>query len=754
MRQPSCETYIQNVPRKMASCASKSSAFIGTLVTLSISFGLASVQGMPIPDNTLGPENSTISRQRNSDTEGPRIFEITEGAARGNRLFHSFQDFSIGLNTEVRFLPNSNIDTIFTRVTGPNRSTLNGSLSINGSADLFLINPNGILFGNQARLNLGGSFIATTASSVIFGEDFTFQIDNPTPVPPILTISTPTTLSFGKSPGAIENRSQALNSIGSGVNGLVGTAQETLAFLGGDLRFTSSRTSTQAGNIHLSSLAANSQVDLTERSQGWNFRYPEVTQYRDIIITQADIDTTVPVPELAEQDSSRLSIRGRNLQFSGASAMPFTLGGATTTGQGGRISLFATNLITMQNGFVTQLVDGGIGGDIQIKTPTLRLNSTLITTEAFSGTGGNIDIDADSVTLQGVEDTSLTRISTDATSQGQAGRLTLTTNILSVNSAQLDSGLTQGQFIPSQVGSAGDIDVQASLIILEDNAQITAATTGNAGNISLNASALVINDSSSITTSGTGRSSGGDINITTDILSALNVSDISTTAEQGDGGMVTINSDSVFFSRDSAIDVSSQSGADGTIELVTPNVNPVENSAATSEVTDIAGLIDISRCVPYHDGSAFYSTGRGGFPPSPLDPLWPDLSWEDWDTAADMGHLFNSISLADLPLEDSLIEDNRLDSNPGNINGLQQREGRPTNSSGIVSSESASSWPTETKGWLKTEDGQIVLISHPPTQTHQSIWLHPHDCRQLHEGLRTSASHTEQGLVSEGAMLN
>ncbi|MDA0267508.1 MAG: CHAT domain-containing protein [Cyanobacteria bacterium] len=98
------------------------------------------------------------------------VYTITGGTSAGNNLFHSFTDFNLLGGESATFFTDPGTLNILGRITGGNPSLINGLLSVSGSnANLFLLNPAGILFGANAALNLGGSFTATTADGVTFG---------------------------------------------------------------------------------------------------------------------------------------------------------------------------------------------------------------------------------------------------------------------------------------------------------------------------------------------------------------------------------------------------------------------------------------------------------------------------------------------------------------------------------------------------------------------------------------------------------
>jgi filamentous hemagglutinin family protein len=126
-----------------------------------------------VPDTTLGTETSVLT------IDPPNLNRITGGATRGSNLFHSFSQFSIGTNQTAWFDNSLSIQNILVRVTGQNRSDIDGTLRANGSADLFLINPNGFVFGPNARLNIGGSFTALTTPGIRLGETAVFSATEP-----------------------------------------------------------------------------------------------------------------------------------------------------------------------------------------------------------------------------------------------------------------------------------------------------------------------------------------------------------------------------------------------------------------------------------------------------------------------------------------------------------------------------------------------------------------------------------------------
>ncbi len=147
-----------------------------------------------IPDSTLGAERSVVTPNANVRALPAELIE--GGALRGTNLFHSFQEFNVGNGQRVYFANPAGIDNILSRVTGNNLSKIFGTLGVDGGANLFLLNPNGIIFGPNARLDVAGSFVGSTANSLVFGNGLTFSAKNPE-APPLLKISLTQGLQYG-----------------------------------------------------------------------------------------------------------------------------------------------------------------------------------------------------------------------------------------------------------------------------------------------------------------------------------------------------------------------------------------------------------------------------------------------------------------------------------------------------------------------------------------------------------------------------
>jgi filamentous hemagglutinin family protein len=144
------------------------------------------------PDNTL-PANTLVDFNSVDKT-----YTITGGKQVGANQFHSFQNFSVPTSNTAHFNNSDQTTNVIGRITGSNISDIDGLIKANGAANLYLINPNGFLFGKNAKLEIGGSFSASTATSLKFPDGSEFSATNPQ-APPVLTVNVPLGLQYGVS---------------------------------------------------------------------------------------------------------------------------------------------------------------------------------------------------------------------------------------------------------------------------------------------------------------------------------------------------------------------------------------------------------------------------------------------------------------------------------------------------------------------------------------------------------------------------
>ncbi|MGB3189272.1 MAG: CHAT domain-containing protein [Limnoraphis sp.] len=125
---------------------------------------------VPEPNST-----NTVTHQQGNriDIEGGKL------SSDGANLFHSFTDFNVESGQVANFLSNNSIQNILTRVVGGNASVINGLIQMTGgNANLFLMNPAGVIFGSNASLNVPASFTVTTATGVGLGSSWFNAIGN------------------------------------------------------------------------------------------------------------------------------------------------------------------------------------------------------------------------------------------------------------------------------------------------------------------------------------------------------------------------------------------------------------------------------------------------------------------------------------------------------------------------------------------------------------------------------------------------
>ncbi|MEL6938944.1 MAG: filamentous hemagglutinin N-terminal domain-containing protein, partial [Cyanobacteria bacterium J06598_1] len=171
-----------------------------------------------VTPSQLGLETVESDRTQVTPLEN-NTYTITGGVVRGvdrDFLFHSFDSFSLDAGQVAEFdtsaiVGNSGNETVLGRVTGGLESFIDGTIRADG-VSLFLINPRGIVFGPNSALEVGRSFVASTAESFVFADGSEFSAITPQAAP-LLSISQPIGLAIGQRSGSIENLSITENGL-------------------------------------------------------------------------------------------------------------------------------------------------------------------------------------------------------------------------------------------------------------------------------------------------------------------------------------------------------------------------------------------------------------------------------------------------------------------------------------------------------------------------------------------------------------
>ncbi|MUG93304.1 filamentous hemagglutinin N-terminal domain-containing protein [Scytonema sp. UIC 10036] len=584
------------------------------------------------PDE-IGTERSSLVRNVEI-RQGVRGDRIEGGATRGNNLFHSFREFNINEGQRVYFNNPTGITNIISRVTGTNPSNLLGTLGVNGNANLFFINPNGIIFGQNARLDIRGSFIASTARSLNFADSTQFSA-TPSQDSSLLTVSVPIGLQFtGNSQGiVVRGNGRGLrrqeNPIIDTNNALRIQPARTLALVGGDITFEGGTLKTAGGRIELGSVAGAGNVSLTAVEKGFSLSYEGVNNFGDIQLLKA------AAVDASGEGGGEIQIRGKRVVLRDGSQIEAT---RLQRGFGGKLTVTASDVVELSGTtadnpgdnrrFPSSLsVDnreiGDIPGELTINTRQLiiRPGGRISASNAGQGRGGNITVNAaDSVELIGIFNAMgglrSSGLSVQTTGSGDAGRLVINTKNLTIRDGAELSASTFG------AGNGGSVEVNAldSVEVLNTNEQIrsrivaevgnlrevnrqgeSAPATGRGGNLTIRTRNLTVKDSAAVTVNSRSEDpnarGAGSLEVTAQSVRVDNKGQITAATSSGQGGDIILRLQNLLLlRRNSTISTtagSARAGGDGgNITIEAPFI-----VAASNENSDITA-------------NAF--TGRGG----------------------------------------------------------------------------------------------------------------------------------------------
>ncbi|MBN2373982.1 filamentous hemagglutinin N-terminal domain-containing protein [bacterium] len=400
-----------------------------------------------------------------SDLSGPDyVIMDTMGKQVGANLFHSFREFNVRSGETATFAGHSGIENIIGRVTGGTASWIDGIIrSTITNADLYLINPSGVLFGPNAQIDISGSFHATTADYIRLGEKGRF--DAARPDQSLLSVDPPSAFGFlCDDPAGISIDGASLET----------QEGEALSLVGGDLEIVNGVCHAKSGQINLISVSSRGEVlpDDSDKNLDSFARLGDIRMSNDSSI------------EVSGEDAGRIIIRGGRFEIANS-----YISSTVQAGEGeGRIDIGMRDelLVTRGGEIKTCGIEKGKSSDILIDTEKLTLanNGTIKSGSSGYSQGGDIHISAgESIEISGDFD---------------AG------------------GVHSGVYLWGEdEGDAGDLLISSPNLAISGNAKISGENFGSglAPDISVDVENLKITGGGNIDNSSLDQGRGGDVTV-------------------------------------------------------------------------------------------------------------------------------------------------------------------------------------------------------------------------------------------------
>ncbi|MGH8504156.1 MAG: filamentous hemagglutinin N-terminal domain-containing protein, partial [Gammaproteobacteria bacterium] len=412
-------------------------------------------------DGTLGPGGSVT---------GPDYLIPAEAGERvGGNLFHSFGVFDINTNESATFTGPDPIQNVLGRVTGGSQSNIDGTLrSTMSNADVYLINPAGIVFGENAQLDVQGSFHASTTDYVRLGENGHFAA-SVQPDASTLTVAPPASFGF------LDANLAPITVLAGAVNQpLQVPAGETISLVGGDVVVRGSVLFAPSGRINIASVASPGEV----RTAGGGLAVDSFAELGDIRLSQGAIVSAND----ADEGGGSIVIRGGQLVANNSFVFANTFG--DLNGHGINIRL-AGDLVLSNGGDIRATTSGaGNAGDIVIAADNLTLlaGAQIDSSSGSAGQAGKLTVNAaGSISISGLD---RQRFSSGAFSNtfgdGDANDLSISAGHLKMNDGHVTAGSLGS-------GSGGDVLIQAGQVTLTNTAAVdsTATSAGPGGDVKI-----------------------------------------------------------------------------------------------------------------------------------------------------------------------------------------------------------------------------------------------------------------------------
>ncbi|BDA67316.1 hypothetical protein CAL7716_014820 [Calothrix sp. PCC 7716] len=582
----------------------------------------------------------TFQTTSNVNIKGAVADQINGGAVRGSNIFHSFNEFNIKDGQRVYFSNPSGITNILSRITGKNRSDILGTLGVNGNANLFIINPNGIIFGRNASLDVGSSFYATTASGIKFGELGKFSARNPQAPEPLLTIN-PSAFFFNGSTnlGSIITQSRVTKTVqGTPTDGLQVSNGQTLLLLGGNVTVDDGRLIARGGRVEIGAVAGTGSVGLNANG---SLNFPDTVERGSIVFNNKASANRSGI-DVRYTSGGDIGITAKNITLNSGSQLRagIAANSGSSESMGGDLIVNATGEVRM-TGDDTRMANDvrenaiGKAGNIKLAANSLVVtDGAQLSSSTFGiGDGGNVAITAERVLLNGVRaderGASAVYSRVEQGARGNGGVVQIFTKVLEVNNgaaissetngngsagnvfieaserATFDGSSPSGTFFsgaytafnnvaPNAVGKGGNINITTNSLSVTNDAFLSASTfgKGGAGSISINTLQLLIENEGTIAAITAGEGNAGNIEITAQQLLAQNsrLAIGANTYSRGDAGNISIDTGNMSVINSQIGSITFARGNAGSIKVRATDSVEISGKVVNRKIENPAGL--------------------------------------------------------------------------------------------------------------------------------------------------------------------
>jgi filamentous hemagglutinin family protein len=422
----------------------------------------ATARAQVVRDGSIGPGLGA-----NEPTGPDYQIPASLGDRRGDNLFHSFQRFDLQIGDAATFT-GSGARHILARVTGGAASSINGR--INAEANLFLMNPAGIVFHEHASINVTGSFFATTADSIKLGSDGHFRATT-NPQDSVLSVAAPSAFGFmTPNPAAIHVHGSKLSLPGD----------KTLGLVGGDVSITGEAI-LEAGDVQILSVRSVGEAGLQLPTVANGLRFASINanhfaQHGAVTVGQPTAAGEPPPPRAAVA-AHRVVIRGGTFVMKNANVT------AQATNPGDGISLHVSQELNLGDQSILQANNAGdLRGaatvDVSAGSAALDFGSLIISETSETGAGGDLRLNVNgSLTF-----TRASGLDTTSASAERGGDV-----FVSASDFSLDNSIVRS--FADEFTKSGDIHLEVSgSLSLRHESEIT-LTPGQSSNAQIIASA-------------------------------------------------------------------------------------------------------------------------------------------------------------------------------------------------------------------------------------------------------------------------